>query len=118
MEALTLFACFLSLPLIYYGSKPPTPQHRTITPAVPTEVLRQQAVDRRAMVFSHLSEEEKTLVTDYLNEIKNPSKHPPNQFFKAVDFIVVTLLLGFIALVAYWAYTDQLPGFKGLKPEL
>mmetsp|Transcript_18480 Transcript_18480/g.33291 ORF Transcript_18480/g.33291 Transcript_18480/m.33291 type:complete len:122 (+) Transcript_18480:579-944(+) len=121
MEALLLLGCFLSIPLIYYGSQTPLPP----PPAAPAKAsessnaeLSKQASERRKKVLSHLSEEEKELVHEYLHEMRHPSKKDDNRFLKAVDFIVVTLLLCFIGAAAYLIASNQMPGLPKLKLDL
>ena len=120
MEAFILVGCFLSLPIIYYSTRPYTPAKVPFKPhsdmedppvqeEQPTEAQMQVQVEnarkRKERVMSTLTPEERVLVQDYFEALKDPVKRKEMAKYQKLDCLMGTVVLVILAGGVYLVAT-------------
>ena len=114
-----LVGCLLSLPLIYYVTRPYTPPktpykpHSDMDETTPEltpsqlENAREQARKRQERVLSSLTPKERELLKEYVDALHDPVKRKELTRLQRLDCLVVTivaaaLLAGGYLLATHW----------------
>ena len=119
MEAFVLVGCLLSIPVIYYITRPYTPskaykphsdmdEEKAPEPdPAQLQEASEQAKKRQERVLSALTPKERVLLKDYLDSLRDPIKRKELSKLQRLDclmgtVVTATLLGGVYLLATHW----------------
>lgn len=119
MEAFVLVGCLLSIPVIYYITRPYTPskaykphsdmdEEKTMeADPVQLQEASEQAKKRQERIFSTLTPNERILLKDYLDSLRDPIKRKQLSKLQRLDclmgtVVTTTLLVGIYLLATHY----------------